>query len=201
MKRGHWTSQPWKFLAGNTSWLVDGPLPRVMPGGYPRGVAQKNRITIYQSTANQLAINYLDFNKYLPSNLEFLQCQSFNINYPRTRSFYNDFGFPQLFVLVELPPGKKLVQNEIRPSEIGVMFTNLAKKQFNHPIISHPRAILRPAQGCNIADFCRDAFGKTAGKLRMSKMGSPKDWFLSWEATPSSIFMGIEYVFWMEIYV
>ena len=37
--------------------MVDGPLPRVMPGGYPRGVAQKNRITIYQSTANQLAIN------------------------------------------------------------------------------------------------------------------------------------------------
>jgi len=110
--------------------MVDGPLPRVMPGGYPRGVAQKNRITIYQSTANQLAINCLNLNKYLPSNLEFIQCQSFNINYPRTRSFYNDFGVPQLSVL-ELPHGKKLVQYysyEIRPSEIGVMFTNLAQK-------------------------------------------------------------------------
>ena len=117
--------------------MVDGPLPRVMPGGYPRGVAQKNRITIYQSTANQLAINCLNLNKYLPSNLEFIQCQSFNINYPRTRSFYNDFGVPQLSVL-ELPHGKKLVQYysyEIRPSEIGVMFINLAqKKQLNHPI-------------------------------------------------------------------
>ena len=73
--------------------------------------------------------------------------------------------------MLELPHGKKLVQYysyEIRPSEIGVMFTNLAKKTVEPSHPWNPRPILRPAQGCNIADFCRDAFGKTAGKLRLS---------------------------------